>query len=83
MPTVCFFGCSTRFGTSFVAGRMKVYGPGVQALTARNTLVLMRANWLAWLMSRHTSVKLWRWSSPRMSRIRSRASACPIRQPRA
>ncbi len=36
-PTVRFFGCSIRRGTSRVAGRMKVYCPGVAALTARNT----------------------------------------------
>ncbi len=35
-PTVRFFGWASRFGTSRVAGRMNVYGPGVQALMARN-----------------------------------------------
>jgi hypothetical protein len=30
----------SRRGTSLVAGRMKVYGPGVAAFTARNTTLL-------------------------------------------
>ena len=40
-PTVLRFGCSSRRGTSLVAGRMKVYRPGVAALIVRNTVLLI------------------------------------------
>ena len=36
-PTVFFFAWRSRRGTSFVAGRMKVYGPGVTDRIARKT----------------------------------------------
>ena len=35
-PTVLFLAWASRLGTSVVAGRMNVYGPGVTALMARN-----------------------------------------------
>ena len=82
-PIVCFFGCSSRDGTSRVAGRMNVYGPGVQALTSRNTALLTWASCPSWEKSRQVSVKWWCLSSWRIARIRPRASRLPIWAPRA
>ncbi len=43
MPTVRRFGFCTRRGTSRVALRMKVYGPGVNALSILNAVLSTRA----------------------------------------
>ena len=82
-PTVRFFGCASRRGTSRVAGRMNVYGPGVDALTRRNEALLICTNWPSWAKSWHISVKWCRSSRCRISRIRSRPSLLPIRHPSA
>ena len=74
-PTVRFFGCSRRRGTSGVAGRMNVYGPGVAALIARNAALSTCTNWPSWEKSRHISVKWCRSSRSRIRRIRSRPVA--------
>ena len=65
-PTVRFFGCGSRRGTSRVAGRMNVYGPGVAALMARNAALSSCTNWPSWAKSAHTSVKWCLSSSCRM-----------------
>jgi hypothetical protein len=82
-PTVRFFGCSSRRGTSLVAGRMNVYGPGVAAFTARNDELLICTNCPSWAKSRHISVKWWRSSRCLISRIRSSPALLPIRHPSA
>ena len=56
-----------------VAGRMKVYGPGVAAFTARNAALSSCTSWPSCAKSAQTSVKWCRSSSPRMRRIRSSA----------
>ena len=56
-PTVRFFGCISRFGTSEVAGRMNVYGPGVTALTIRKAALFRCTSWPSCAKSWQTSVK--------------------------
>lgn len=76
-PTVFFFGCSSWRGTSFVAGRMNVYWPGVEALTVRNTSLSMCTNCPSWAKFWHISVKWWRSSRSRIARMRDRPSRLP------
>ena len=82
-PTVFFFGCASRRGTSLVAGRMNVYGPGVAALIARNAELLSCTRWPNCEKSAHTSVKWCLSSRCRIRRIRSMPSGESIRQPSA
>ena len=70
-PTVRPFAWASRFGTSLVAFRMKVYGPGVAALMLRKAALSSCTNWPSCAKSAHTSVKWWRSSSWRMRRMRS------------
>jgi hypothetical protein len=82
-PTVRFFGCARRRGTSDVARMMNVYGPGVAALIARNAELSTMTKCPSWAKSAHTSVK-WclspRW---RMRRMRSVPSRSSMRHPSA
>src|SRR5450631_927676 len=82
-PTVRFFGCESLRGTSLVAGRMNVYGPGVVALMARNAALFRSTSWPSWAKSAHTRVKWCLSSRPRIRRIRSAPARLPIWQPRA
>ncbi len=82
-PTVRFLGWASLRGTSRVAGRMKVYWPGVAAFTERNTSLSICAYCPSCAKSRQTSVKWCRSSSCRIARIRSTPSLLPGRHPSA
>ncbi|CPU67951.1 Uncharacterised protein [Mycobacteroides abscessus] len=79
-PTVFFFGCARRRGTSDVARRMNVYGPGVAALIDRNAALSTMTKWPSWAKSAHTSVK---WCRSSRWRMRSAPSRSSMRQPSA
>jgi hypothetical protein len=82
-PTVFFLGCASRRGTSLVAGRMNVYGPGVAALIARNGALSRQTSCPSWAKSVHISVKWCLSVRCRIARMRSAPVWLSIRQPSA
>ncbi len=82
-PTVFFLGWRSWRGTSLVPGRMKVYGLGVAAFTARKTSLSMCTSCPSWAKSLHMRVKWCRSSRSRIALMRPMPSRLPMRVPSA